>query len=543
MVASPSKANPNYFYSWTRDSALTFKCLVDQFLAGSTALESEIRAYISAQAKVQTISNPSGDLCSGGLGEPKFNVDETAFTGAWGRPQRDGPALRAIALIAYARYLISKGQTSTASSIIWPIVRNDLSYVTQFWNQSSFDLWEEVNSGSFFTTAVQYRSLVEGSAFATQIGQSCSNCDSQVPLVLCALQSYWTGSYMLANTGGGRSGKDANTLLASIHVFDPAASCDSTTFQPCSDKALANHKVVTDSFKSVYKINAGIASGRGVAVGRYPEDVYQGGNPWYLSNFAAAEQLYDAVYQWNKLGSITVSSTSLAFFKDVYSAAAPGTYAASTAAFRSIVAGVTSYADGFMSVAQQYTPSTLDLAEQFSRDTGTPLSAVDLTWSYAAFLTAFNSRAGVVPSSWGASGAKLPATCTAGSATGPCSAATNTAWPSPPAAPCATPSMTTVTFNEHRSTSYGQNVFLSGSIAQLGSWDPSNAVPLKAASYSAADPLWYASVTLPTGTSFQYKYLIKNSDGSVTWESDPNRSYAVLGACGGVLTVENDTWR
>lgn len=86
---------------------------------------------------------------------------------------------------------------------------------------------------------------------------------------------------MLANTGGGRSGKDSNTILGSIHIFDPAAICDSSTFQPCSDRALANHKVVTDSFRSIYTINSGLAEGTAVAVGRYPEDSYQGGNPWY----------------------------------------------------------------------------------------------------------------------------------------------------------------------------------------------------------------------------------------------------------------------
>ena len=68
--------------------------LIDTFIAGNFGLQSEIEGYITAQAHLQTVSNPSGSLSSGGLGEPKFNVDETAFTGAWGRPQRDGPALR-----------------------------------------------------------------------------------------------------------------------------------------------------------------------------------------------------------------------------------------------------------------------------------------------------------------------------------------------------------------------------------------------------------------------------------------------------------------
>ena len=83
---------------------------------------------------------------------------------------------------------------------------------------------------------------------------------------------------MTANTGGGRSGKDANTVLTSIHTFDPEAGCDSTTFQPCSDKALSNHKVYVDAFRSIWSINSGIASNAAVATGRYPEDSYQGGN-------------------------------------------------------------------------------------------------------------------------------------------------------------------------------------------------------------------------------------------------------------------------
>ena len=92
--------NPNYLYTWTRDSALTLKTLVDEFINGNKALQSHIEDYLKAQAILQTVSNPSGSLSSGsGLGEPKFNIDGTRFNGAWGRPQRDGPALRAIALM------------------------------------------------------------------------------------------------------------------------------------------------------------------------------------------------------------------------------------------------------------------------------------------------------------------------------------------------------------------------------------------------------------------------------------------------------------
>lgn len=327
-------------------------------------------------------------------------------------------------------------------------------------------------------------------------------------------------------------------------MFDPAATCDATTFQPCSDKALANHKVVTDSFRSIYTVNSGIAQGNGVAVGRYPEDSYYNGNPWYLNTFAAAEQLYDAVYQWKKIGSITITSTSLAFFKDVFPSAAVGTYSSSSSTFTSIVSAVSTYADGYMAIAQKYTPSSLDLAEQYSKSDGTPLSAIDLTWSYAAFLTALNARNAVVPASWGASGAKLPSQCSGTSATGPCATATNTNWPGSKttSTPCATPTAISVTFNENVQTNYGENVYITGSIAQLGNWNTGSAIALSASKYTSSNPLWYVTISLPTGTSFQYKYFKKESDGSIVWESDPNRQYTVPGSCAGTAT-ENDTWR
>jgi hypothetical protein len=82
------------------------KVLIDQFKNGDTSLLTVIEEYISSQAYLQTVSNPSGSLSTGGLGEPKFNIDESAYTGSWGRPQRDGPALRATALIAFGQWLI-----------------------------------------------------------------------------------------------------------------------------------------------------------------------------------------------------------------------------------------------------------------------------------------------------------------------------------------------------------------------------------------------------------------------------------------------------
>lgn len=95
-----TQVNPNYLYTWTRDSALTMKTIIDEFIAGNKKLQATITNYIKAMAVEQTLTNPSGNFHSGaGLGEPKFLISIASFNGPWGRPQRDGPALRAIALM------------------------------------------------------------------------------------------------------------------------------------------------------------------------------------------------------------------------------------------------------------------------------------------------------------------------------------------------------------------------------------------------------------------------------------------------------------
>lgn len=61
--------HPSYSYTRTKDGSL--RTIIDD--------------YADAQAKLQQVVNPSGNESTGGLGEPKFNVDLTAFTGSWGR--------------------------------------------------------------------------------------------------------------------------------------------------------------------------------------------------------------------------------------------------------------------------------------------------------------------------------------------------------------------------------------------------------------------------------------------------------------------------
>lgn len=73
---------PSYLRSWTNATRPDTQFEQDHLI------EPLIREYISFQAKLQAVPSRSGDLWTGGLNEPKFDVNGSAYNGDWGRPQR-----------------------------------------------------------------------------------------------------------------------------------------------------------------------------------------------------------------------------------------------------------------------------------------------------------------------------------------------------------------------------------------------------------------------------------------------------------------------
>ncbi|CAI6294308.1 unnamed protein product [Periconia digitata] len=555
IIASPSTAEPNYFYTWTRDAALTMKMIVDEFLLGRPSFRGQIKLYAQTQAILQTVSNPSGALGSGrGLGEPKFYSNLTRFNGPWGRPQRDGPALRATALITYSRWLLNTSVAADRKEAdsIWDIIQNDLNYVAQYWNQTGFDLWEEVSGSSFFATAVQHRALVEGAALGRQLGKDVSAYESQAPNLLCLLQSYWNGRYITANTntetGFNRTGIDAGTVIGVIATYDPNASCDDKTYQPCSPRALINLKAYVDAFREVYAINRNVSANGAVATGRYTEDVYFGGNPWYLTTLAVAEQLYDAKSQWTRNG-ISITDTTLPFWQSIYPSAKPGSYPSGANETATLLSAVLCAADSYVAKTLEFVPENGALDEQFSRENGTAVSARDLTWSYAALVTTRNARAAAlgktqqVPS-WNApSNPTIPNTCQRGSTPGIYTPAITAG------APPNTPNCTVlVSYNLNATTFFGENMFLTGNVSELGSFNANDALAGSALGYTSTRPLWTFVVELPEHVSLLYRYLRVRPDDSIVAEVR-NRTVVVpgcqagngTGTTVGELTVE-DAW-
>lgn len=61
VIASPSTSNPNYYYSWVRDSAMTLKVAINQYnttRVGDSTLVSIIKNYVTFSRNTQTESTP-----------------------------------------------------------------------------------------------------------------------------------------------------------------------------------------------------------------------------------------------------------------------------------------------------------------------------------------------------------------------------------------------------------------------------------------------------------------------------------------------------
>lgn len=140
--------------------------------------------------------------------------------------------------------------------------------------------------------------------------------------------------------------------------------------------------------------------GLGNAIGRYPEDTYNGsgnsqGNPWFLATNAYAELYYRAIYEWTNNGGVTVTDINLNFFKKFDSSATVGTkYTSGTSAFSTLTQNMALAADGFLSTVKLHAMNNGSLSEQYGRNDGYSTGARDLTWSHASLISAALAKAG-----------------------------------------------------------------------------------------------------------------------------------------------------
>ncbi|MBI3557677.1 MAG: glycoside hydrolase family 15 protein [Deltaproteobacteria bacterium] len=415
VVASPSKKDPNYFFHWIRDAALTMNAVMGRY--ESAPKESERVQARAAMLEYVDLSR-ANQLYSSVPGEPKFEVDGHPFTGPWGRPQNDGPALRAITLVRLAEKLMGEGAGSYVRERLYDgklpsdsVIKTDLEFVAHHWREASIDLWEEVRGLHFYTRAVQRRSLLDGARLAERLGDggAARFYLEQAALIEAELAKHWDGGrgYVVATLDyeGGDRGKNSNldsaVVLGVLHSTAPGDAFMS----PARDIYLATAEKIRQAFEREYAVNRRKADFDGnrieAAIGRYPEDVYDGvsldkkGNPWVLATSAFAEYCYRVALACFEQGSVQITKLGLPFLQAMVpgvSLHAGETLQRSDPRFAALLSGLRESGDSFLRRTKLHGNPDGALSEQINRDNGYMQGAHDLTWSYASFISASQQR-------------------------------------------------------------------------------------------------------------------------------------------------------
>ncbi len=88
-------------------------------------------------------------------------------------------------------------------------------------------------------------------------------------------------------------------------------------------------------------------------------------------------------------------------------------------------------------------------------------------------------------------------------------------------------------------TDYGTNVYIVGSVPELGSWDSTKAIgPLfNDTPTIGVYPTWFYDISVPANTQIEYKFIKIDGAGNVIWEGGMNHVYTTPASNTGEITV------
>ena len=391
VLASPVIADwnpePDYFFHWVRDSAIAMRVVAELMSDAQHQIERErwrqhfndfvhfsleicnlrgadffdrgdherrtsptYRKFLRRPAEIRALGDDDALL-----GEPRFNPDGTIDVLQWSRPQYDGPALRALACLRY----LSAGGALTDE--LTSLLHRDLGFTLRHASEPCVGPWEEAEALThhYYVALVQLGALVRGRNW---LGDVMDDLNRAERLLRARLDSHWSEAHQVyaavwpADAGRAATLIDASTSLAVLEADLPDGP--HSVLDPRVQKT---QQAIEALFAHELPINGTRLAGRAPAIGRYRGDRYFGGGAWYATTLAAAEFYF-----------------RVACFPQHDHAA-------------SIKRG-----DEFMSTVCDLTPDDGRLSEQVDRKTGRQRSARDLTWSYAAFVSAARRRDGAM---------------------------------------------------------------------------------------------------------------------------------------------------
>ena len=377
VLASPSWENTqthvtqDYVYNWTRDAAV----VAIELANGPVPSNQPLIDYVQFAQSCQS-SGADFDLASFLInGSPRSWSDQT-----------DGPALQTLAILALYGQL-----DPPTKAVADAVIQANLTFLQNSYQGKTVNLWEEEYGYSFFARAVQLECFQEINANALGIAVP-GWLGGAIAWLENALQDHWnaTGGYYqsMIPEPGDKAPYDPNSDIVMAAVYG-AVDVTDTKLLATAAKLRGQWALASSNYH--YPINgADQQRGIGPMMGRYPGDVYDGDNdqsgddhPWALCTCNFAELYYRLAKEITASNQVPLDANSIEFFTQVAITASSTPAAAATeleAAGDQMLQAIVFHSDH------------LELGEQFDANSGYEKSVSNLSWSYAAFLSALRAR-------------------------------------------------------------------------------------------------------------------------------------------------------
>lgn len=426
ILASTDLAeNPDYIFHWLRDSSVVIdglRYLIEDGTLREEGLKlfGEFVEFSQALSRLDGRCNPHDDEERAGvlpdyvryvrtreemadirgecvLGEARLTADGRLDILQWSRPQNDGPALRALALMRYwrnedLRPLLPVGAMRA-------LIEGDLDYTFKHWREPCYDIWEEHRRRHYHTQIAQFAALSDGAEWARKLGDErraeiCAMAAREMAQVLDQYFDAGAGAYLTPLPDPLLKPTPTMRLDFAVILGVVQAARRNGPHSPADPKALATLARLEELFDHAYLINLNRPEECGIAHGRYDGDVYFTGGAFYFSTLGAAEFYY-------RFAVAAASSEPIAL--SLYNRECLAEMLGEEdwrlgeeelgPKFRERLARVLiERGDAVMATVRRFAPESGVLAEQFSQIDGAPTSALNLTWSYASFIIAVACR-------------------------------------------------------------------------------------------------------------------------------------------------------
>jgi glucoamylase len=387
ILAAPSYpantpgVDQDYVFNWVRDSAVVAIEIAagrpPQFGGGQKTLIDYVR-----------FARLCADNARASPARAAFTVRGLPRKG-WS-DQNDGPALQTMALLAAYDQLDAATQ-----AVANGLIADNVEFLLSVYPHATTNPWEEWFGLSFFARAVQLRCFRE--ALANTVGFAPPpGLRAAIAWLEAALAGHWNGSHYVSlaaaegpATAPSVAGYDPNIDIVAAAIYGGVAATDPRLL---ATAAQLRWQWSDPASPAYYPINgADAARGIGPLLGRYPGDVYDGdvshpapgGHPWALCTANFAELYYRLSAEIAAASKVPFDAVSAPFFAQLGlgAAAAPAeAVAALRAAGDAMLRAIVFHSDFY------------EFSEQFDGTTGLEKSVRNLSWSYAAFLSALRAR-------------------------------------------------------------------------------------------------------------------------------------------------------